>query len=258
MVRQTAHREPARPLVDYYGLLPKVRKLTERSVREEAGREGGGHTSSHFQMMKASTLSALRALQDVLSERQDYCGPEGYPGAWFGFVHGDLHGGNIMVDSRSYAWLIDYGEVEDAHVFKDPAKLETCILYIYTALPIPPRALVGARRAVRWWLGVGALPAIVEEGRGADRGETLPELRARRRRRRPPRRTPTPPPPRRPARPTRLAGVRDVVVVVGGGKRGTDVDEVMLRFAPAAECDAYLAEADAADRPPAPLPRPQR
>jgi hypothetical protein len=34
-----------------------------------------------------------------------------YPGPWFGIVHGDLHGGNIMVDSRSYAWLIDYGEV---------------------------------------------------------------------------------------------------------------------------------------------------
>ena len=37
-----------------------------------------------------------------------------------------------MVDSRSYAWLIDYGEVEDAHVFKDPAKLEASICFMYT------------------------------------------------------------------------------------------------------------------------------
>ena len=59
-----------------------------------------------------------------------------------GIVHGDLHGGNIMVDSRSYAWLIDYGEVDDGHVFRDPAKLEACMCFIYTTLPIPPSALL--------------------------------------------------------------------------------------------------------------------
>ena len=77
-------------------------------------------------IIKPSTLIALRSLEAVLAEQppEAVVGPADYPGPWFGIVHGDLHGGNIMVDSRSYAWLIDYGEVEDAHVFKDPAKLE--------------------------------------------------------------------------------------------------------------------------------------
>ena len=104
VVQQTAHREPALSLFEYYGLLPKIKKLAERSVREDAGREGGGNSSSHFQIVKPSTLAALRTLQDTLTERGDVPdGPEGYPGPWFGIVHGDLHGGNIMVDSRSYA-----------------------------------------------------------------------------------------------------------------------------------------------------------
>ena len=30
----------------------------------------------------------------------------------FGMVHGDLHGGNLLVDSRSTLWLIDFAEVD--------------------------------------------------------------------------------------------------------------------------------------------------
>ena len=162
VVSQTAHREPSLSLVEYYGLLPKIKKLAERSVREDAGRGGVDNASSHFQIMKPSTLAALRGLQERLTEHGEaFVGPEGYPGPWFGVVHGDLHGGNVMVDSRSYAWLIDYGEVEDAHVYKDPAKLEACFWFIYTTLPIPARALQRASaRELRWWL---SLPAPVSE-----------------------------------------------------------------------------------------------
>ena len=34
--------------------------------------------------------------------------------------------------------------MEDAHVFKDPAKLEACIWYIHTTMPVPPSSLRGA------------------------------------------------------------------------------------------------------------------
>ena len=68
IARQTARREPGVSLVEYYGILPKIKRLAERSVREDAGREGGGHASSHFQIMKPSTLAALRSLQDALTD----------------------------------------------------------------------------------------------------------------------------------------------------------------------------------------------
>ena len=94
-----------------------------------------------------------------------------------------------MVDSRSYSWLIDYGEVEDAHVYKDPAKLEACFWFIYTTLPIPARALQRASaRELRWWLTLPASVAEVLAERAKAHGtalthEALPELLVARRRR---------------------------------------------------------------------------
>jgi hypothetical protein len=110
VVRQTAHREHGASLLEHYGLLPKIRKLAERmSMRDDTA---PASTSSLLHAVKPATLAALRALQEKLALVADAPdGPPDYPGPWFGVVHGDLHGGNIMVDSRSYAWLIDYGEV---------------------------------------------------------------------------------------------------------------------------------------------------
>lgn len=49
-----------------------------------------------------------------------------------GFVHGDLNGANIIIDARENVWLIDFFHTHRGHVFKDFAKLENDILYIYT------------------------------------------------------------------------------------------------------------------------------
>ena len=149
---QSAHREPHASLVEHYGLPGKLaRVLAQGSTPNQ-----GGATSSGRYAMTNGTRAALHSLQAALAEDDgDYVGPPGYGGPWFGIVHGDLHGGNIMVDSRSYAWLIDYGEVEDAHVFKDPAKLEACIWYIHTTMPVPPSSLRGASaHEVKWWLSL--------------------------------------------------------------------------------------------------------
>ena len=111
---QSAHREPGTSLVEHYGLAPKLSRVLAR--KEDDSRALGPSARG--------ALSALLAAIEAAEAGGVAAEPEGYPGPWFAIVHGDLHGGNIMVDSRSYAWLIDYGEVEDAHVFKDPAKLE--------------------------------------------------------------------------------------------------------------------------------------
>ena len=119
-----------------------------------------------------------------------------------------------------YAWLIDYGEVEDAHIFKDPAKLESCFWFIYTTLPIPPRALKSASaRELRWWLTVPAQVAeMINERAMAHSGsltlEALPDV------------------------------LRSACAAAGPFGKHVDVDEVMLRFASEAECDEYLREAE--------------
>ena len=219
VVRQSAHRQAEVNLLEYYRLLPKIRKQLSRDP--EVNREG--LRSSLIPIIKSSTLTALRSLEALLNERGEPgwpLGPPGYPGPWFGIVHGDLHGGNIMVDSRSYAWLIDYGEVEDAHVFKDPAKLEACTWFIYTTLPIPPRALkTSSARELRRWLAVPtAVAEMIDERAKAHSGpltlELLPEL------------------------------LRSACAAAGAVGKRVDVDEVLLRFAADVECDEYLREAE--------------
>ena len=173
-----------------------------------------------FELPEAA-LAAAAALKDTLDLAEAYVGPEGYGGPWFGITHNDLHGGNIMVDSRSYAWLIDYGEVDDGHVFRDPAKLEACLCYLYTTLPIPPEALLGApAHEVRCWLSCPMEVAeciVTEAGRRDAVGELAYE------------------------------GVEDMLRVAcahaGDAGHRIDVDEMMLRFAPIEECDEYLAQA---------------
>lgn len=124
-------------LAEHYGILPRLQRLLSRSddlvlnlgdrAMDESSRDA-----------LAGLFAALQSASDGIDPAQDWSqasdsalscdsgGLDEYPGPWFGIVHGDLHGGNIMVDSRSYAWLIDYGEVEDAHVFKVRLAVQTC------------------------------------------------------------------------------------------------------------------------------------
>ena len=49
-------------------------------------------------------------------------------------MHGDLNGANILVDSEEVVWVIDFATLEQGHSLKDLAKLESIILFEYTAL----------------------------------------------------------------------------------------------------------------------------
>jgi hypothetical protein len=115
VVRQSAHREPGVSLVDYYGLLPKIRKQLSREEDH----------SLHLAMrkvipiIKPSTLIALRSLEAVLAEKgEEHVGPEGYPGPWFCIVHGDLHGGNILCRNGAL-WLVDFDDCRRAPAVQD-------------------------------------------------------------------------------------------------------------------------------------------
>ena len=52
----------------------------------------------------------------------------------FSFIHGDLNGANVIIDERDNVWLIDFFHTHRGHIFKDFAKLENDLLYIYTPI----------------------------------------------------------------------------------------------------------------------------
>jgi len=54
--------------------------------------------------------------------------------SYFSYVHGDLNGANIIIDSHDNIWLIDFFHTGRGHVLKDLIKLENDLLYIFTLI----------------------------------------------------------------------------------------------------------------------------
>ncbi len=50
------------------------------------------------------------------------------------FIHGDLNGRNIILDSRDNVWLIDFFHTHRGHILRDLIKLENDLLFIMTPL----------------------------------------------------------------------------------------------------------------------------
>ena len=59
------------------------------------------------------------------------------------FVHGDLHGDNIMIDSKDNRFLIDFGKTGLGHSLEDVTWLESFVLLSYTQLKHRCRPLAG-------------------------------------------------------------------------------------------------------------------
>lgn len=57
-----------------------------------------------------------------------------YDEVYFSYVHGDLNGANIVIDSKKNVWIIDFFHTHRGHVLKDLIKLENDLLYIFTAV----------------------------------------------------------------------------------------------------------------------------
>ncbi|HMV80586.1 MAG TPA: isochorismatase family protein [Leptospiraceae bacterium] len=50
------------------------------------------------------------------------------------YVHGDLNGANIIVDSLENIWIIDFFHTHEGHILKDLLKLENDIVFIFMKL----------------------------------------------------------------------------------------------------------------------------
>ena len=50
-------------------------------------------------------------------------------GTVLSLIHGDLHGGNLLVDLKGTPWVIDYGEVRQGPFVFDLARLAAGMLF---------------------------------------------------------------------------------------------------------------------------------
>ncbi len=57
-----------------------------------------------------------------------------YNASFLAYIHGDLNGANILIDSHENIWLIDFFHTHRGHILKDLIKLENDILYIFSGI----------------------------------------------------------------------------------------------------------------------------
>lgn len=121
-----AHYESL-PLLDYYGFSARH----ANGVRANLERLGIADTPEGRRLVDfyATDLARLRRSPDEYH--------------YVSYVHGDLNGANILIDSRDNVWLIDFFHAKRGHVLQDLAKLENDLLYIFT--PVDEQTLPQAR-----------------------------------------------------------------------------------------------------------------
>jgi nicotinamidase-related amidase len=89
------------------------------------------------------------------------------------YVHGDLNGANIVLDTQHNVWLIDFFHTHRGHVLRDLAKLENDLLYIFTKLA-DESELAEALHISDLLMRVDDLSAELPDARAA--GVTSPKL----------------------------------------------------------------------------------
>ncbi|MGI5861265.1 MAG: isochorismatase family protein [Myxococcales bacterium] len=114
-------------LLDYYRFAPRL----EGRVRERVAALAG--CSADAAEIEFPGGARLPNPADLYRELADLPRPPG-ESHYVSFVHGDLNGANILIDSGDNVWLIDFAHAARGHVLQDLAKLENDLLYIFTPL----------------------------------------------------------------------------------------------------------------------------
>ncbi|WCL50282.1 isochorismatase family protein [Leptospira sp. GIMC2001] len=92
--------------------------------QEKSGNEGAGSIgSAHSQEVYNVCLFYERDLQELKEI--------GSIPHYVSYIHGDLNGKNIILDSQNNVWLIDFFHTHRGHILKDLLKLENDLLYIF-------------------------------------------------------------------------------------------------------------------------------
>lgn len=125
----TAAEPESCDLLSYYCFDSCWAGSVRQRVEELLGGPAGGETLRLGGRLTVPNLCLFyeRFLDTVSPLRRD--------SVYFSFVHGDLNGANIIIDSHENVWLIDFFHTHRGHVLKDLIKLENDLLYIFTPIP---------------------------------------------------------------------------------------------------------------------------
>lgn len=90
-----------------------------------------------FEDRAVKMVNPLSLTQSAFAYNGPYC-----------FTHGDLHEGNILVDSHDQTWLIDFFHTGPAHPVRDFAMLESAIKFSLQSSDSPPTILYDWERSL--------------------------------------------------------------------------------------------------------------
>jgi len=113
-------------LLEHYGIIGDYAEIIKKDVENVLGASAD---SEYLQLPTGDKfLNPYHFYKHDLPTLTSQAISSGY----FSYVHGDLNGANIIIDSHDNVWLIDFFHTGPGHVLKDMIKLENDILYIYT------------------------------------------------------------------------------------------------------------------------------
>lgn len=113
-------------LLEHYGIDPAYAPHLKSNVEQVLGMPADG------EFLRLPTGQEFLNPYHFYSQDLPKLASKGVTSAYFSYVHGDLNGANIIIDTHENVWLIDFFHTGLGHVLKDFIKLENDILYIYT------------------------------------------------------------------------------------------------------------------------------
>jgi protein-tyrosine phosphatase/nicotinamidase-related amidase len=113
-------------LFDYYVFKPEIAKYVRPSVEKVYGKPANSAMLRFDNGREFPNLCVF--YEQELANLPSIAGNLHY----MAYVHGDLNGANIIVDSHENVWLIDFFHTHRGHVLKDLVKFENDLLYIMT------------------------------------------------------------------------------------------------------------------------------
>ncbi|GAB4317302.1 MAG: hypothetical protein Kow0069_19970 [Promethearchaeota archaeon] len=116
-------------LLETYGVVPDYAESIRKSVEALLGTE-----VSLEPRLRLPTGQAFPNPHRFYAERLPALFDRAAGEHFFSFVHGDLNGANVVVDSHGNVWLIDFFHTGPSHILRDLVKLENDLLYIFTSV----------------------------------------------------------------------------------------------------------------------------
>lgn len=113
-------------LLDYYGFAPRW----AAGVGQAAAAVVASAPAGRREALATGAARLVRFYAEDLDRL-----PRHIPGECYqAYIHGDLNGANILIDSQGNVWLIDFFHAHRGHVLRDLIKLENDLLYLFTPL----------------------------------------------------------------------------------------------------------------------------